>query len=141
MHNDADVTTLNITESTFSGNGSVGMRIRGTVDGLTIDGSAFDKNKFGFYTTLGGTFDATNVSNVTITSTTFNDNSIKGIYAEKLDDATFENIEVINSDTGRWRVLIPSHRHQPEVSRLWPYHCEQRDDQRLYRRRTECEST
>ena len=105
IHNNASVTGLSITNSTFSGN-SVGMRIRGTVDGLTIDGSAFDHNNYGFYTTLGGTVTqeladggSTNVSNVTITNTTFNDNPNKGIYAEKLDDATFENIEVINSGT------------------------------------------
>jgi hypothetical protein len=76
------------------------------VDGLTIDGSAFDHNNYGFYTTLGGNVKeeqadggSTNVSNVTITNTTFNDNPNKGIYAEKLDDATLENIEVINSGT------------------------------------------
>jgi nitrous oxidase accessory protein NosD len=105
IHNNASVTTLSITNSTFSGN-RVGMRIRGTVSDLTIDGSAFDHNNYGFYTTLGGNVEqeradggSTNVSDVTITNTTFNDNPNKGIYAEKLDNATFENIEVINSGT------------------------------------------
>ena len=109
----ADITTLTINGSNFSGNinniGSgtgKGLNIRGTVDGLTIDGSAFDHNNYGFYTTLGGNVEqeradggSTNVSDVTITNTTFNDNPNKGIYAEKLDNATFENIEVINSGT------------------------------------------
>jgi hypothetical protein len=105
IHNDAIVTGLSITNSTFSGN-SVGMRIRGTVNDLDIVGSAFDHNNYGFYTTLGGNVEeeradggSTNVSDVTITNTTFNDNPNKGIYAEKLDNATFENIEVINSGT------------------------------------------
>lgn len=71
-----------------------------TVDGLTIDGSHFDGNRESWY--LSKETDASNphtVKNVLVTNTTFNDNTNKGIYAEKLEDAVFDNIEVTNSGT------------------------------------------
>lgn len=97
IHNNAVMTTLSITGSTFSGN-NIGMRIRGSVDGLDVSGSSFDGNNFGFYTTHGGDASgATNVNDVSVTSTTFNGNARKGLYAEKLDNASFEGITVDGS--------------------------------------------
>lgn len=98
VHNDASVTTLAITSSTFSGN-NIGLRIRGSVSGLDISDSHFDGNIFGFSTTHGGdTSGSTTVGAATIASSTFNDNPYKGIYVEKFE-GTFDDITVTNSGT------------------------------------------
>lgn len=102
---EADVSNLSITGSTFSGNDQ-GLYMRGTVTDLNVADSHFDGNNYGWYTSLGGTVEeeledggSTPVSDVTVTNTSFNDNPLKGIYAETLDRATFDGIEVIDSGT------------------------------------------
>lgn len=99
-----DISNLSITGSTFSGNDQ-GFYIRGTVDGLDISDSHFDGNNYGFYTSLGGSsgeeipHDGTNVSDVLVINSSFNSNPFKGVYAEKMKNATFDNIEAIDSGT------------------------------------------
>jgi hypothetical protein len=102
VHNDASVTTLAITSSTFSGN-NIGLRIRGSVSGLDISDSHFDGNNFGFSTTHGDdTSGSTTVSGATIASSTFNNNPSKGIYVEKFE-GTLDDITVTNSGTDATR--------------------------------------
>jgi hypothetical protein len=80
----------------------VGLRVSGgtSIDGLTVTNSHFDGNDIGWYLSqesaaVGGP----TVTNVSVTGTTFSNNLMKGIYAEKLDHATFTNITVANSGT------------------------------------------
>jgi len=101
VHNSAAVTSLTISNSTFSGNNK-GMRIRGSVEGLDVSDSGFDGNNTGFETTHGNQADENKpVTGVSITNTTFNDNPEKGLYVEKLDDADLVNITVQNSGTDK----------------------------------------
>ncbi|ACY47870.1 hypothetical protein Rmar_0976 [Rhodothermus marinus DSM 4252] len=100
LHNDAVVTTLNISTSYFAGN-FIGIRIRGSLDGGEINGSLFEQNRHsGLYTTHGS--DATGstyVRYLNIFNTDFYDNPCKAVYAEKLSHTHFLNVEVRNSGT------------------------------------------
>tara|TARA_Y100001933_G_scaffold152099_1_gene150541 strand:- start:88984 stop:101430 length:12447 start_codon:yes stop_codon:yes gene_type:complete len=95
----ANVTDLLIDNSSFSTNyEGAGMHVHGSVDGLTITDSHFDGNNIGFYAFQ---VDGSNtiLNNVNITDSTFNDNTYKGLYIEKLDNALLDNITVNNSGT------------------------------------------
>src|SRR5690606_36248626 len=96
IHNSAVVDGWQIVGVDAHDNG-VGIRIRGTASGLSIDGSSFDNNGSGLITNFGASDDGTTVDGVTISNTTFNDNVEKGLYIEKLSNATFTAIEVSNS--------------------------------------------
>lgn len=96
----ASINDLGIDNVTAT-NAIVGFRVGGAIvlNGLTVNDSHFDGNLMqGWYlseeTALGG-----NVTNVQVTNSTFNNNPNKGIYAEKLDNATFSGITVNNSGT------------------------------------------
>jgi hypothetical protein len=75
------------------------------VSNVTITNSSFDGNWFGMYlangaatnTAPGDDARASTFSGLTVTNTTFNENWQKGIYAEKLSNALFDDIEVVNS--------------------------------------------
>ncbi|MGQ3357811.1 MAG: tandem-95 repeat protein [Phreatobacter sp.] len=75
------------------------------VSNVTITNSSFDGNWFGMYlangaatnTAPGDDARASTFSGLTVTNTTFNENWQKGIYAEKLSNAVFDDIEVVNS--------------------------------------------
>jgi filamentous hemagglutinin family protein len=82
----------------------------GSIDGLTIANSHFDNNGlnpnpgdndfgYGWYFTKNDSdpLNTTDVNHVTVTDTTFNGDAQKGIYAEKLDNATFTNVHVDNT--------------------------------------------
>ncbi len=94
--------------STFSGNGGTGLRVPtgASIDGLTIRQSHFDENVYGMEAYMGynsGSY----LRNVLVEDTTFSGNSSKGIYVEKLDNATFDNITVDGSGTeGAWAAGI-----------------------------------
>lgn len=67
---------------------------------LTVLNTSMDDNTIGFYSQLGSSTSAgIRLSTVLVRNCTFNNNLRKGIYAEKLEDAVFENITVDNSGT------------------------------------------
>jgi hypothetical protein len=103
VHNTAVVGDLTMRDVNISGNGT-GLRVAtsGSMNHLTIVDSHFDGNSnIGLYTSASSS-SATNQDDftaVTITNTTFDDNTLKGIYVEKLDHATLNGISVRNSGT------------------------------------------
>ncbi len=101
----------------LSSNGSVGFRTATYVgiNGLTIVDSHIDGNVMGlcFYSAVGSPL----VTNVSVSGTTFNNNTSKGMYFENLDNAAFSNVTVSNSGTaGAWAagvdVNLKSHTFQ-----------------------------
>ncbi len=100
VHNSAVISDLLLNNVQSTGN-SNGFRVatNGSVDGLTIQGSAFDNNTIGFYTNADSlsTTNQNDFTNVSITGTSFSNDSSKGIYVEKLDHATLDGIVVNNS--------------------------------------------
>ena len=66
---------------------------------LDVVNSAFDQCDYGWYIAKHGDWgpDGSNVQFVTVTNTTFNDNDYKGLYVEKLSDATFTDVTVSNN--------------------------------------------
>jgi hypothetical protein len=80
--------------------GNVGIRT-GTataIDGLTITNSHFDGNAQGL-SFFKSTAVSSKAANVSITNTTFNNNSYKGIYSEKFEDTVIDGVTVNNSGT------------------------------------------
>ncbi|RJP85523.1 MAG: hypothetical protein C4518_15575, partial [Desulfobacteraceae bacterium] len=61
---------------------------------LVVENCAFDNLTYGWYFMKDVSADTSNVQYVTVTGTTFNHNNHKGIYAEKLSDATFTGCTV-----------------------------------------------
>jgi hypothetical protein len=102
IHNSAVITDLILNNMIVSGN-SVGLRsaTSGSVNGLTITGGSFDGNTQGIciFANSGSTSNQNHFTNISITGTTFNNNTLKGMYFEKLDHATFTDITVNNSGT------------------------------------------
>ena len=100
VHNAAVLTNLSLTDTALDENTSVGMRVSttGSIDGMTVTGGSMDGNVQGFvaYQANDG---LSTVTGVTFTGTSFSENLRKGIYAEKLDNATFDDITVENSGT------------------------------------------
>jgi uncharacterized repeat protein (TIGR01451 family) len=100
--NSAVVSDLLLNNVTSTGN-QIGYRVSttGSVDGLTITNSTFDNNVEGLYTnaTNSLTTNETRFNNISISNTSFNNDSLKGIYAESLNNATFDGITVNNSGT------------------------------------------
>ena len=66
---------------------------------LDVVDSAFDQCDYGWYIAKHGDWgpDGSNVQFVTVTNTTFNDNDYKGLYVEKLSDATFTDVTISNN--------------------------------------------
>ena len=60
-----------------------------TLDHLTVTNSAFNNLAYGWYIQKQVSADISTVSNVQVTNTIFNHNNLKGLYSEKLTDATF----------------------------------------------------
>ncbi len=67
------------------------------VDGLTVRDSHFDGSDYGMYFQNSLTANESTLVNVSVVRTSFNNNAVKGLYAEKLSNATFDDVEVINS--------------------------------------------
>jgi hypothetical protein len=93
----ASVTNLTLNNFDVDG-GTIGFRMGTAIglDGLTITGSAFDNNIQGWFVAIDGA-GASTLKNVLVTDTTFNGNTQKGIYVEKLENATFDGITVQSS--------------------------------------------
>ncbi|MCL4201914.1 MAG: right-handed parallel beta-helix repeat-containing protein, partial [Pirellulaceae bacterium] len=98
---------LVINDSTLSGN-ATGLRIPSSLnalDGLTLLNSQLNDNVIGLeaFTGVG----QGGLTNVTIEDTQFNNNSSKGMYLERLSNATMSRIEVDGSGTlGSWAAGI-----------------------------------
>lgn len=77
---------------------SIGVKVPSTasVDHLTVADSHFDGNTTGWYSDRSASGDS-DISNVSFSNTTFNDNTQKGFYTEKLSDALFQNVTVDGS--------------------------------------------
>lgn len=92
-----NVSYLTLQGVTSSGNG-VGVKVPSTasVNHLTVLDSHFDGNTIGWYSDLSvnGT---SNISNVLFSNTSFDGNTQKGFYTEKLSDAAFDNVTVHGS--------------------------------------------
>ncbi len=69
---------------------------------LTITNSAFNGLDYGWYLQKLVSADISTVTQVTVTGTEFKDNIAKGLYAEKLDNATFNNCNVIDNGDETW---------------------------------------
>jgi hypothetical protein len=68
-----------------------------TLANLEIIGGSFENLTYGWYFQKQVSADASNVRYVTVTGTSFTHNSLKGIYAEKLADATFTDCAIIQN--------------------------------------------
>ena len=66
---------------------------------LDVTNSAFDQCDYGWYIAKHGDWGpgGSNMQFVTVTNSTFNDNDYKGLYIEKLSDATFTDVTVSNN--------------------------------------------
>ncbi len=103
VHNSAALSDLDL-NAVSATNEMIGLRVssQGTVNGLVITNSHFDSDtQEGLYTTVdtGRTDNQNGFTNVQISNTTFSNDSLKGIYLEKVDNATFTNVQVVNSGT------------------------------------------
>lgn len=100
VHNSAVLNDLSLNNVTATGN-QVGFRVgtTGSVDGLTVTNSHFDGNTNGFETdaTSSSSSNQNNFTNINVSGTSFSNDTLKGIYTEKLDNAIFDNITVDNS--------------------------------------------
>ena len=103
VHNSAVLTNLVLTDVSLE-NSVDGFRVAttGQVSGLTVSGSHFDNDQYGFYTNAdsSSTTNQTAFTNIQVSGSTFSNDTYKGIYTEKLDNATFTNITVDDSGTG-----------------------------------------
>lgn len=97
----ADISNISINDCTFDNGGGGGLWIDETtgLDGLTILNTTFDGSEIGLYSQLGISTTLNRVQNVVIRNCSFNNCIRKGIYAEKLESAIFENISVVGSGT------------------------------------------
>ncbi|HXT61251.1 MAG TPA: hypothetical protein VN699_21600, partial [Pirellulales bacterium] len=102
VHNSAVLGDL-LLNNVQSTDNSVGFRVAttGSVDGLTIQGSAFDNDNIGLYTNgaSGSTTNQNDFTTISVTGTSFSNDTLKGLYVEKLDHATFDSIVVDHSGT------------------------------------------
>ena len=100
FHNAADVTDIEIKDSSFDNNGNAGLRVSSTgqVDGLTIANSHFDDNEYGWYVANDG--NTSSVQNVSVSDTRFDRNFDAAIYAETMAGADFTNVTAIDSGIG-----------------------------------------
>ncbi|NLH47116.1 MAG: hypothetical protein GX444_00785 [Myxococcales bacterium] len=97
------VTDLAVSDSSFDhnieANSGMGIRVskRATIDGLQITNSHFDFNNRGWYAQRTTTDGVTDITNVLVEDSTFDNNGYKAINLEKLSNATFSRISVDSS--------------------------------------------
>lgn len=99
VHNNAALNDLSLSSVSATGN-AVAMRVRGQLDGLTITNSHFDSNQYGLYSGDSTTLQLAALSNVSVSGSTFNDNTYRGMYFDALDHASFDNIQVEGTSAG-----------------------------------------
>jgi hypothetical protein len=78
-----------------------------TLDHLTIIDSAFNNLAYGWYFQKAVSTDTSTVSNVSVINTTFNHNNLKGLYTEKLTEASFTDCTI--SENGFDATGLPSY--------------------------------
>lgn len=93
---------LTIRNSTFSlNNAAVKIGSKDSASNIYIEGSHFDDNRNqGWYSDADTTVEP-ELDKVTIVNSTFNNNPDKGFYTERLSNAVFQNVEIVNSGNGR----------------------------------------
>ncbi len=69
------------------------------ISNVTIANSEFNNNVQGWFIAASTPAGSSSFSNVQVTNCTFNNNLQKGLYIEKLSDAVFDGITVLNSGT------------------------------------------
>ncbi|MBU6335873.1 MAG: hypothetical protein KGS47_15910, partial [Chloroflexi bacterium] len=103
IHNNAVISGLVMANVSAVAN-QIGLRsaTSGAANTVTISNSAFDNNDYGWMinATSARTTNQNDFQNVTVSNTTFNNNRFKGLYAEKLHNATFTDITVDGSGYG-----------------------------------------
>ncbi len=108
LDSSAVVSNLSLTETSLV-NGTVGLEVESAakLDGMTVTSSHFDDNTLGWNVKAASGAVPTDFTDITVTGTalnptTFDENAGKGIYAERLNDATLEYISLTHSgyDTG-----------------------------------------
>lgn len=94
IHNVAIVTNLFATNCAFVGmTNSIGMRVRGSIVGLSLVDCLFEGNLYGFQS-VKGNGDGTALTDVLLDHCSFVDNALKGAYFEKLNDAVFDQLSM-----------------------------------------------
>lgn len=73
-----------------------------SLSNVTISNCAFNGLDYGWYLQKKVSADASTVTMVQVTNTEFKDNVSKGLYAEKLDRATFDGCTVQNNGDAAW---------------------------------------
>ena len=96
------VTNLTLEQVSLNSNGD-GFYVAATVQvhGMTVTGSHFDGNLYGFAATAnaGSNHNQDGFTGLSVDSSTFSNNQIKGIYVEKLADATLGGAAGITVDS------------------------------------------
>jgi len=98
IDNATALTNVTITNSDLN-SGTTGLIVtdQTALDQLTVLNTSMDNNNIGFYASNSASTDNNDLSNVLFRNCSFSYNDRKGFYAEKLQDALFENISIINS--------------------------------------------
>ena len=99
--NSGVVTDLKLDNVALTDN-TTGFRVgsTGKVTHLILQNGHIDGNDYGLYNEAdSASANETAFTDISVTGTTFDDNTIKGIYLEKLDHAIFSGISVDNSGT------------------------------------------
>ncbi len=98
IHNNADATNWTLTRVDAHGAQS-GLRVRGSAGTMVVDESSFRENSLGFSSVFNsaGPGDGTTFDGLTVTNSSFNNNSQQGIYMEKLSNASFDGISVLKN--------------------------------------------
>jgi hypothetical protein len=104
--NDVHVVGTNATPATEQERGLY-VDLSSSLTNLVVSGSAFDNLSYGWYTHKSVSADVSTLRYVTVSGTTFNHCNLKGIYAEKLSDATFTGCTI--SGNGYDSAGVPSY--------------------------------
>jgi cysteine-rich repeat protein len=85
------ITNVAVTGGSFANPGTAGVRLASNsgVTGLSIAGTTFTGNRWGFYQANDG--NTSTLTDLTIDSCTFSNNTDYGIYAEEMRDASIED--------------------------------------------------
>lgn len=73
-----------------------------SLSNLRVNNCSFNNLDYGWYLQKQVSGDASTVSNLQVSGTEFRDNSIKGLYAEKLSNTQFEGCRIINNGDQAW---------------------------------------
>lgn len=103
VHNSAVLSNLSLNQVSLI-NSPVGFRVgtTGVVHGMTVTSSHFDNDDYGLevFAASSSTANQNDFTNIQISNSTFNTDKFKGLYAEKLNNATLNNVTVTGSGYG-----------------------------------------